>query len=258
MAGPEPIHVDRSRAESFGAIAEDYDRYRPGYPEALIDDLVELRPDSVLDVGCGTGKAARQLIARGLSVLGVEIDPGMAAVARTHGVEVEVAAFEQWAAAGRRFDLVVSGQAWHWIDPAVGPAKVAGLLRRGGVMTLFWNHHSDLEPAVRAELDAVYRRHAPELLKVAEQDRARGEPHPYLADLRASGAFGSVDIKEYSYQRDYSADEWVGTVQTHSDHLQLDPRRRAAVAQSLRDAIDQRLGGRIRTSGGTYSIWARP
>jgi SAM-dependent methyltransferase len=258
VAGPEPIHANRARAESFGAVAANYDRYRPGYPDTLIDDLIALRRHDVLDIGCGTGKAARQLLARGLSVLGVEIDPSMAAVARSHGLTVEISAFEQWDAAGRMFDLVVCGQAWHWIDPAVGPAKAAGLLRPDGVLALFWNHETDLEPAVRNVLDEAYRKHAPELLEMSAQDRKRREAKPYLAELKASRAFRSIETKEYPLERTYTTEEWVGTVQTHSDHLQLDPVRRAALADDLRMLIDRRLGGKIRTKGGTYSIWARP
>lgn len=258
MASPDPMHVNRARAESFGAVAANYDRYRPGYPEPLIDDLVALRARDVLDIGCGTGKAARQLVARGLSVLGVEIDPQMAALARSHGLPVEVAAFEQWDPAGRTFDLVVCGQAWHWIDPAVGPAKAAGLLRPGGVLVMFWNHEVDLEPGVRDVLDEPYREQAPELLEEAAQDRKRRAAKPYVADLRASRAFRSIETKEYPHERAYTTDEWVGAVLTHSDHLQLDPARRTALADDLRDVIDHRLGGVIRTSGGTYSIWARP
>lgn len=252
------MHANRSRAESFGAVAANYDRYRPGYPDALIDDLVALGAREVLDVGCGTGKAARQLVARGMSVLGVEIDPDMAAVARAHGLTVEVAGFEQWDPAGRTFELIVCGQAWHWIDPAVGPAKAAALLRAGGVAVMFWNHEADLEPPVREVLDEAYRKYAPELLEMSEQDRQHRAAKPYLADLRASGAFRSVETKEYPLSRTYTTDEWVGTVQTHSDHLQLDPARRSALAAELRDVIDRRLGGTITTSGGTYSIWARP
>lgn len=258
MTGLEPIHANRARAESFGAVAANYDRYRPGYPEPLIHDLVALQLPDVLDIGCGTGKAARQLVARGLAVLGVEIDPQMAAVARSHGLTVEVSGFEQWDAAGRTFDLLVCGQAWHWIDPGVGPAKAAGLLRPGGVLALFWNHEKDLEPAVRKVLDEAYRTHAPELLEMSAQDRKRREAKPYLADLKASRAFRSIETKDYAFERTYSTDEWVGTVQTHSDHLQLDPVRQAALADELRTQIDRRLGGKITARGGTYSIWARP
>jgi SAM-dependent methyltransferase len=258
VAGPQPMHANRARAESFGAVAANYDRYRPGYPEALIDDLAALRPTDVLDIACGTGKAARQLVARGLSVLGVEIDREMAAVARAHGLPVEVAGFEQWDAAGRTFDMIVCGQAWHWIDPAAGPAKAAALLRPDGVLALFWNHEDDLEPDVQELLDAVYRQYAPELLEISRQDRARREAKPYLADLKRSGVFATVETKDYVFSRRYTSEEWVGVRQTHSDHLQLEPNRRAALADALREVIDRRLAGTIRITGGTYSISARP
>src|SRR4051812_38470681 len=111
----EPLHDDRERALSFGTIAERYDRFRPAYPAALIDDLAALRPRLTLDAGCGTGKAAAALAGRGLAVLGIEPDLRMANTARRHGIEVEVASFEAWDARGREADLIVSGEAWHWI-----------------------------------------------------------------------------------------------------------------------------------------------
>ena len=97
------LHGDRDRAESFGSVAERYDRYRPGYPDRLIDDLLAQRPRRAVDVGCGTGKVAVQLLQRGVRVLGVEPDARMADLARGHGVQVELATFETWAPAGRTF-----------------------------------------------------------------------------------------------------------------------------------------------------------
>jgi predicted TPR repeat methyltransferase len=72
------LFEDRSRAESFGAVARLYDRARPSYPLALIDFLLADGARRVLDVGCGTGIAGELFAARGCSVTGVEIDPRMA------------------------------------------------------------------------------------------------------------------------------------------------------------------------------------
>jgi SAM-dependent methyltransferase len=99
------LFEQRSRAESFGAVAGLYDRVRPSYPRTLLDDLLSDDPADVLDVGCGTGIVAALLAARGCSVLGVEIDPRMAQLAGAKGLTVEVARFERWNDAGRRFDL---------------------------------------------------------------------------------------------------------------------------------------------------------
>jgi 2-polyprenyl-3-methyl-5-hydroxy-6-metoxy-1,4-benzoquinol methylase len=74
-------HHERERAQSFGRQAAVYERVRPGPPPALIDDLVALAPRRVLDIACGTGRLAAPLAARGLDVLGVELDPRMASLA---------------------------------------------------------------------------------------------------------------------------------------------------------------------------------
>ena len=84
-------------AESFGPDPERYDRARPRYPDALVDRIVAGSPGpDVLDVGCGTGIAARQFQAAGCRVLGVDVDARMAGLARQTGIEAEVAAFEAW------------------------------------------------------------------------------------------------------------------------------------------------------------------
>ena len=80
----------------------------------------------------GTGIAARQFQAAGSRVLGVDPDERMAPFARRAGPHVEVAAFGDWDPTGRQFDAVVSGTAWHWVDPVAGAAKAAGVLRPAG------------------------------------------------------------------------------------------------------------------------------
>lgn len=254
MPRDEPMYTDRGRAESFGSVAENYDRYRPAYPGALIDDLVELGPRTVVDVGCGTGKAAVLLAGRGLDVLGIEVDPKMAEVARTHGIAVEESSFEDWDAAGRTFDLLTSGQAWHWVDPARGVPKAAEVLRPGGTAALFWNDDALDAPAQDA-LDAVYREHAAELLRIPTPDRHLRHDRPYTEPFENSAAFASVGTRLYTWQREFTADEWVGMCLTHSDHLQLAPARRAALADAAH-AVVERLGG-LTASYVTYLVLAQ-
>src|ERR1700735_1038051 len=92
----------RERSRLFDQHAEAYDRFRPTYPDAVIDELLGPVPKAldVLDVGCGTGIASRQMAQRGAKVLGVELAPRMAQIARSHGGDVEIAAFAAWAATG--------------------------------------------------------------------------------------------------------------------------------------------------------------
>src|SRR5437868_3676330 len=107
MPDSSPAHTDRRRAESFGVAAEQYDWHRPRYPEPLIAGLVTSANMRVLDVGAGTGIAAKQLASAGAQVLAVEPDERMARLAASKGMLVEQSTFEEWQPAGRCFDLVV-------------------------------------------------------------------------------------------------------------------------------------------------------
>lgn len=239
-----PLHVDRARALSFGGVAEAYDRARPSYPDALIDDLMALGPRDVLDVGTGTGKAARLLAARGCTVLGVEPDARMAAVARAHGISVEEAPFETWDDAGRTFGLLTSGQAWHWVDPEAGVAKAARVIRAGGHLAAFWNLGKH-DPEVAAALRAVYQRLVPEIAAETTALGCQPGEHRWRADpLRQSPAVAAVETRSYSWDTVYTRAAWLDYLATHSDHVRLEQERRDPLFAAVGDAIDG-FGGSI-------------
>jgi SAM-dependent methyltransferase len=248
------LHTNRVRAESFGAGAAAYDRARPSYPPALIDDLLAHPPARALDVGCGTGKAARQIADRGVSVLGVEIDERMAAVARQHGIDVEIGGFESWDAAGRVFDLIVSGQAWHWIDPDLGAAKAVELLRPGGLLAPFWNF-STLEIGLGRRIDAAYDRVAPKLRNSIVHGAGPQSVPPLVAGLRAGGRFATVEHRRYPWDIDYTRAQWLELMQTHSDHSTLPPAQLARLLEAVGAAIGDDV---VRAHYVTEAIFARP
>jgi SAM-dependent methyltransferase len=253
-------HTERHRAESFGEDAELYERARPGYPAALIEDLAGDGHLDVLDVGCGTGKAGRAFTAVGCNVLGVEIDERMAAVARSSGLEVEVGSFEGWDPAGRRFDLVVSGQAWHWVDPVLAPAKAATVLRDGGRLAPFWNHPdppADLDEA--AAMTEIYRREAPQLIPPSgivgvldyEAEVAR-----HMAAIDASGRFRPCQLERYHWAETYTTKRWLDRLATNSEHRVLDPEARARLFEALGELRGER-GGDVVIGYTTFCIVAR-
>jgi SAM-dependent methyltransferase len=234
--------IDRTRAESFGGAAALYDSARPSYPPALIDALLAGAPRRVLDVGCGTGIAAALLAGRGVSVLGVEVDARMAAVARAKGLEVEVAAFERWEPAGRAFDLLTAAQAWHWVDPVAGPERAAAALRPGGRICVFWNL-GDPPVHVRERLAPVYRRLAPELENYSVA-LGHGEDTVLAAAaaLDAAGPFDPSAIRRFPWAAPYTSASWSDLLATHSDHRLMEPSALAALLAAVRDAIDE-VGG---------------
>ena len=253
--GPR-TYTNRTRAQSFGSDALAYDRVRPSYPSELIDDLVADRPRSALDVGCGTGKAARLLQARGVQVLGLEIDPRMAEVARGHGVPVVVSAFETWPARRESFDLLVSGQAWHWIDPTVGTQKAASLLRPRGLLALFWNF-AQLDRAAWKAVNAAYDAVAPELTETSVlRGNGPGTVPGQIEILRRSGGFGHIERRQYRWDLKYGRDEWLAMIRTHSDHSTLPPDQRDRLFGAIGAAFDV-VGGTATAQYTTDAIFAR-
>src|SRR5690349_14063941 len=162
--------MDEALRTSFDRNADLYDAARPAYPEALVDAVVArsgIRAGGrILEIGAGTGKATVPFARRGYAILALEPGANMAAVLRRNvaafpAVSVEETTFEAWPGEGPSFDLAISAQAFHWVDPAIRMAKVAGALRPKGALALIRNETTGLEAGLRAEMEAAYARWFP-------------------------------------------------------------------------------------------------
>lgn len=249
----DDAHVDDRRRLSFGADAEQYDRARPSYPAAAVDAVIGAGDfGRVLDVGCGTGIASQLFLDRGCEVVGVEPDERMAAVARRRGVSVVVGPFETFSPPRQPFDAVVSAQAWHWVDQAIGPSKAADAIRPGGRLALLSNGYERGE--LRDELEAVYREHAPELLA---KTFVLGRPALTLraahgAPIEATGCFCPVEERSFLWERTYSRDEWLDQLPTHSDHRTLPVDVLGPLLEHIGQVID--ANGGVLTIGHTTEL----
>jgi len=134
----------RHRRTLFDGVAELYEATRRGYPGHIVDFVVttaEVGPGSrTLEVGCGTGQLTESLASFELDLTAIDIGPSMIEAARRRlanpAVTFQVTSFEDFSGAEASFDLIISGTAFHWVDPDVKFSKPARLLRPGGWLAL--------------------------------------------------------------------------------------------------------------------------
>jgi SAM-dependent methyltransferase len=259
-SSPPQAHQHRGAAESFGVDPERYDRARPPYPEALVERVLATSPGlDVLDVGCGTGIATRQFRAAGANVLGVDPDARMVEFARRSGVDAEVATFEAWDPAGRTFDAVVAGQAWHWVDPVAGPARAARVLRPGGRLVVF-GHVFRAPPAVEQAAAAALLRVAPDspFARMPGRDMLEVYRAGFVAtadSLRRAGGFAEPEQWRFDREQSYTRDEWLDHLPTTGALTRLAPGQLAEVLDAAGAAVDE-LGGAFTLPSVTLAVAA--
>lgn len=241
---------------SFGTIAELYDRTRPSYPAALVDDVLAFcdaeRP-RVLDVGAGTGRATVLFAPHAASVLAIEPSAEMAAIGRRNcasfgdTVSFEVTDFERWERGDRRFELLISGQAWHWVAPEVRAERARAVLPAGGAIALFWNtqqwRRSELFEPVRGVYDSI----VPGFRATPGARPHSGEVWgDHARELDVSPGFTTPEYRTYDWAATVTTAQYIDVTRTQSDHIGLAPEVRERLLGAVAAVIDE--------AGGSFTL----
>lgn len=191
----------------FADVAAVYERGRPGYPPAVVDRVVaELDVANgrdrarVLDLGAGTGKLTRPLLAAGLDVVAVEPLAGMrAALAAAVGAERALdGRAEALPFPDAMLDGAVSADAFHWFDGPRAAAELHRVLRPGAGLVLIWlGNQTDGQPQWGEEIVALLRplwerTHHPGII-VGRRGQAIAE-HPGFAPVRRVELFFDDEV----------------------------------------------------------------
>jgi SAM-dependent methyltransferase len=208
-----------AHANSFGPVADVYERGRPSYPPEALDWLLPPGDPRVVDLGAGTGKLTRQIHDRGLAVTAVDPSDGMLAQLRQSvpGVPAVRGSAEQIPLPAESADAVLVAQAWHWVDPVLAVPEVARILTPGGRLGLLWNVRDDSADWVR-RLDEI----------IGNRDRASDE----LAVI--GPPFGPVERHTFAWVHTIGAEQLIDLVTSRSAVILLPDDERAALLADVR------------------------
>jgi SAM-dependent methyltransferase len=207
-----------------------YEQARPDYPSAALDHIVAalgLRPGAhVVDVGAGTGKFARQLVARGLRVTGIEpIEEMRRIFERVVDADVVEGTAESIPLDEGVADAVTAAQAFHWFDPERAWPELKRVLRPGGGVALIWNVRDESHPLHRSYAEAIrpYRGGA----------YPAGDGHPAGQPL-ASPLFTGVEERTFPHVQLLDADGLVARAASVSFIARLPDDERAPLLERIR------------------------
>jgi SAM-dependent methyltransferase len=241
----------------FGQVAERYERVRPSYPNALVDEVIALAGEGrALEVGAGTGKATLMFAQRGVAVHAVEPSAEMASIARRRcadfpEVTIVESDFEAWDGDRHAFGLVFSAQAWHWVSPEVKYVRAREALSDGGLLSAFWNRPDWNRCALRDELAAAYERAAPDFGADPGPMHPGSEIAPdrwedWDAEIAAAAGLQDAEVRFYEWSAEYTSKRYAELIATTHDHILLADDTRAALLSAVSDVIDR--------NGGTLSL----
>lgn len=194
--------------QRFSSRVENYARYRPGYPDAVIatlrDECELERASLVADVGSGTGLLSKLFLKNGNLVFAVEPNPDMrAAGERLLGAYPEFRSVsgraESSTLPNHSIDFVVVGQAFHWFDPSGAREEFVRILRPTGWGVLIWNQFRIRSTAFLEAYELLLNRYATHRHRVDHRERDAAA----AAGLFRAGSF-KWNTFEHVQRFDYS------------------------------------------------------
>jgi SAM-dependent methyltransferase len=233
--------IETPRSLSFGQLADEYDRWRPGYCDAAVDWLAPAAPARVADVGAGTGKLTSSLLARGLTVEAVEPDARMLAVlarnnpaARCHESDSAAIPVED-----RSLDAVLVADAWHWFDGEATITELRRVLKPRGWLGLVWNVLADPVEPWEFELAGESERY----------DRETKRDAAGVAKRLSYFPEDELEVHQFAWDWELTPEHRAANLATTSMLIAMDPEQRAERLQAAHSELQ-----RICDAAGTTSM----
>ena len=231
----------------FGKTAQDYGRYRAGFPPALFDRLatfdIGTTGQHVLDLGTGTGTLARGFALRGCNVTG--LDPSIPLVEEAQRLDHEAgvtikyvtAKAEQTGLPAASFEVVTAGQCWHWFDRSKAAQEARRVLVPQGRLVIAHFDWIPLPGNVVEATEKLIEQHNPEW----KMSGGRGMYSRWLSDVAIAG-FQEIETFSFDLFVPYTHEAWRGRIRASAGvAASLSPERVARFDTDLQNLLLERF-----------------
>ena len=196
----------------FSDKAENYTKYRPIYPNTVInkilDNFVSLNKIVAADIGAGTGIAARQLANKGLSVIALEPNSAMREAAEKHqNVEWKNGSAEETNLPDASVDLITCFQSFHWFNPQPTLIEFRRILKEQGRLAIVFQDINRED-----EFTQAYG----ELVSKAANNRPPTDFSSKIEPVRKSSEFEYIDCYKFPYQQELDLPSLIGLAKSVS------------------------------------------
>ena len=250
----------RDSVERFTSRVENYVRYRPHYPRAIIRTLASecgLTAESrIADIGSGPGNLAESFLENGNVVYAVEPNPAMREAAEQllaeyPGFRSVAGHAEATPLPDASVDFVTAGQAFHWFDRDKARAEFARILKPGGWVVIVWNARETESTPIMAAYEALVRSYSGEYQKV---------DHRLITPETLAQFFGPQGCRKKAFENfqefDYAALE--GRLLSSSYTPEAGNPNHAPMLAELRQIFEQhQVNGRVRFEYTTSIYYGR-
>ncbi len=220
------MHINRSLRTSFGKVSSLYDKSRVTYPTELIDDIItysQLKPNAtILDVGCGSGQATLPFAEKEYVIIGLDISKDLLTIAKEKcskfkKAKFKLSSFEKAKFNKNSFDLIISGLAWHWVEPEERYEKASRLLKDNGSLALFWSYQQKDKSQIVTEVGKVLELYS----RKKSGPRMKDYANSVYKELQQHPLFTNIEKRKYFIMMHFSKENYVNLVLTYSGVLKL-------------------------------------
>jgi SAM-dependent methyltransferase len=210
---------------NFGKQSWYYAKCRPGYPDSFYQRLNQIRKlegSVCLDVGCGPGTVALELLRYGATeVVGVDISPEQIDMARSELNErfapdqakhctFHVGSVENMPVPDNHFDIVIASQCWHWFDPVKSYAEAKRVLKPNGLLIVCMYCYLCNRSPIAKDCEDIIFKHNEKYRPFAYFDGINSK----LIDQAIQNGMDFAECFCYDHEREFTRENWIGRLRT--------------------------------------------